>query len=805
MDRVRAIGMAAGRLHRRPLFLSRALTFLPARYYSQGVPPIVSIKQGTFYREYPQGGGEQQNSNNPPLFRDVTFDLPRSSPGQRFNLAVIGSSGKADFLNILRGQLVCLPPLARSYPYLATDQAKGHLPSEAIRYVGFNNDVDSTVRGAYLSARYESRREETDWTVMQYLRGETSLNPLEGSGPRHSEELLRRVIADLNLEKLVDMPVANLSHGQGRRLRIAKALLDEPDVLLLDEPFMGLDPATARSISELLGRLSAREFPQLVISLRPQDPIPFWITNVAILSPHNKLLAMDHVWRVRNLLRTWNRQVKQEGRSERLPGLSQSASSKDGPNQESQLSHTTTPVTTVEMREVLRDFRPTRSNSHALLFKPWPYGERIVEMEGVQVKYEEDGKPVLGGWRQGRRDNEGLYWTVRRNQRWGIFGSNGSGKTTLISLITSDHPQAYSQPVRLFGRSRLPEAGRPGISIFDLQARIGHSSPEIHAFFPRQLSVRAALESAWAETFLSKPALNPDRNSLVNGFLEFFEADLKPDSAVDSTVAATTSPETSSQSWADQLTFRDLSLAQQKLVLFLRAIIRKPDLVILDEALSGMSRDLRDKCLHFLEVGPRLIASTGLRRVHDADAAKQWKLPRKERCAALSTLFDGLEPHQALIVISHVKEEIPETLTHWMRLPGPEEDSSVFSLGNFFGRSSVLSGKWGRIWGDRSAGSHRGRGFVPPLAWGIDSAGFKRAVTRRAPSGKRYKNQRPPRVGYLRRRKHAGYRPRVHRQQSRFRASKFEHRKVNRWSSKKNNYNHNRNNRNNHDSYNNNK
>lgn len=89
-----------------------------------------------------------------------------------------------------------------------------------------------------MSARYESRREETDFSVEDYLTGNTELNPYGRQEADQSGSLdLARVVQDLNLANLVKMPVGNLSNGQTRRARIAKALLGKPEVLLLDEPF----------------------------------------------------------------------------------------------------------------------------------------------------------------------------------------------------------------------------------------------------------------------------------------------------------------------------------------------------------------------------------------------------------------------------------------------------------------------------------------------------------------------------------------------------------------------------------------
>jgi ABC-type multidrug transport system ATPase subunit len=146
-------------------------------------------------------------------------------------------------LQILRGQLICDPPTARSHPYLLeeTGDLSRRLPERAIEYVGF--DVESKAfGGAYLSARYESYVEETDFSVERYLRGQTSLNPEEDWMREHmpDQETWDRVIKDLELEPLFGKPVSVLSNGQTRRAKIGKALLKRPKMLCLDAAFSEL-------------------------------------------------------------------------------------------------------------------------------------------------------------------------------------------------------------------------------------------------------------------------------------------------------------------------------------------------------------------------------------------------------------------------------------------------------------------------------------------------------------------------------------------------------------------------------------
>ncbi|KAH8925090.1 P-loop containing nucleoside triphosphate hydrolase protein [Atractiella rhizophila] len=193
----------------------------------------------------------------------------------------------------------------------------------------------------------------------------------------------------------------------------------------------------------------------------------------------------------------------------------------------------------------------TSSSRTATLPSPSVESEILVRMENVNVIYENE-RHVL----------KNINWCIRQGEKWSLKGHNGSGKTTLLAMLSGDHPKSYQENITIFGRPRASQA-----TVY-IQQNLGHLSPELSRSFPRRLSVLSTLSSGFHSVFSHRPLTDSQRET-VDELLDQFPTlpSLKP---------------------LLQQPLSSLSIAQQQFTLFLRAVISKPKLLILDEPFAGM-------------------------------------------------------------------------------------------------------------------------------------------------------------------------------------------------------------------------
>jgi ABC-2 type transport system ATP-binding protein len=126
---------------------------------------------------------------------------------------------------------------------------------------------------------------------------------LAGSTKDQAREEVLKTFESVGLQTVIKNRVGNLSHGMIKRLGIAQAFLGNPEVILLDEPTAGLDPANARQIRDLIKRL--QESATVIVSSHNMAEIQEICDHVAILN-HGKLMLSGSVEAITRAHREYN-------------------------------------------------------------------------------------------------------------------------------------------------------------------------------------------------------------------------------------------------------------------------------------------------------------------------------------------------------------------------------------------------------------------------------------------------------------------------------------------------------------------
>ena len=275
------------------------------------------------------------------------------------------------------------------------------------------------------------------------------------------QTLCENLALQFGIADLLNRRFKYLSTGETRKTLICRTLMSKPELLILDEPFDGLDVASRANLAEILSQLSKQNI-TIVMVLNRFNEIPLFVKYIGLLA---------------------NCQLLKYGTKDTI--LNDVA------------------VKQLTNLEHLSNFTLPEPDEISV---PLPNDlDRIILNNGF-VQY--DGKAIING----------LSWHVKANENWQIIGPNGAGKSTLLSLITGDHPQGYSNDLTLFGRRR-----GSGETIWDIKRHIGYVSSSFHLDYRVSLSVENVLASGYFDSIGLYQAPSDKQLKLVKQWLQLLD------------------------------------------------------------------------------------------------------------------------------------------------------------------------------------------------------------------------------------------------------------------------------------------
>src|SRR5436305_1144735 len=188
------------------------------------------------------------------VFENTSLTLTRNQ-----QWAVIGpnGSGKSLFGDALRGRL----PLVHGELLYHFKPPPGLSHEECIGHVSFE-DRKMNVHDTVVQSRWNSIEEQGALTVREFLSYEQvmEINPFDVSAEHAKlkpafERRLRRAISLLQVRAFLDRALLSLSNGETQRVQLARALCLPLRLLVLDEPFNGLDAATRKYLRAIVDAL----------------------------------------------------------------------------------------------------------------------------------------------------------------------------------------------------------------------------------------------------------------------------------------------------------------------------------------------------------------------------------------------------------------------------------------------------------------------------------------------------------------------------------------------------------------------
>ncbi|MGD8519892.1 MAG: molybdate ABC transporter ATP-binding protein ModF [Desulfobacterales bacterium] len=342
--------------------------------------------------------------------------------------AIIGANG-AGKTSLVRAIVGELPVIRGKIDYHGDGSFHGR-----ISYVSFERHQRLIAREAERDASRYFSGKLNDITTAREVICESLPN-----SQIHSRQF-DTIVEQLGIGCLLDRGIIYLSTGEMRKIMIARALAKAPQLLILDEPFEGLDIASRSQLAAIINHLMAEDRQIILVTHRLFEILPN-ISHVMGLKMGKVLFQgkrQEHL-STDQIVRLYPEHLFQEA---------------DFPKSKPQDD-----ANSLEIPDVL------------------------VKMKNTTVRYKDT--VILNN----------LNWEMKASENWAIVGPNGAGKTTLLSLISGDNLQAYANDISLFGRRR-----GSGESIWEIKQRIGIISSEFQIRYRKPLKALDVILSGFFDS-----------------------------------------------------------------------------------------------------------------------------------------------------------------------------------------------------------------------------------------------------------------------------------------------------------------
>ena len=367
------------------------------------------------------------------------------------HIAIVGrnGAGKSMFVDMITGRHPAFPDMVK-YGF---DEPYNYLKHITFRDT-YGGDNDRTY---FLQQRWNQMEidEETP-TVGSKLE---EAFQLAGEDTPERRQLQRHIYELFHLDELLDKYIILLSSGELRKYKLASSLFTKPKVLIMENPFIGLDKETRDQLKELMTMLAEEQGLQIILVLAKTDEIPEFITHIVEVKEMRVLPKVAH-------------RGQSPCNSLRCSQMGQS------PCASSQMGQS--PCASSQLNEVIR-------------------------FNKVSIRY--GSRTIL----------KDLDWTVMKGEHWSLSGQNGSGKSTLLSLVCADNPQSYACDISLFGHKR-----GSGESIWDIKRHIGYVSPEMHRSYKQNIPAIEIVASGLKDTIGLYTRPNEDEKEQCRKWMRIF-------------------------------------------------------------------------------------------------------------------------------------------------------------------------------------------------------------------------------------------------------------------------------------------